>query len=510
MSVQFGSVDSDHLSRQVLLDGVSRSDLIIDYFMMSYVVRSSATTVRYCIVQDTAKHYLSLSERCNSINRSVPNQSMMSMKSEEEEKERWHFNEVCKSYQQYATFHQVKEQGMNRRRERLLSSSKVAAQSNGQPSVESIMQKSFPQDQIETNNQLFCKATIRNQFFLDSVLKHCGAMTSQEARRQQTKVEWATEDQISKVDSVLKSVYRDWSAGGREERSVVYEKLLGALDRHLPLRTDDSASNPPPKVAVPGSGLGRLAFEIYSKGYSSQGSDFSLPMLLASDFILNGCSGQDPHQQFAISPFLSETSNVKSLQDRLRTVIIPDVAAAEVSHDSDLKPDFSMLAGEFLSLYSHFLPGNSLDDDVIESGSNEKFNAVVCSYFIDTAPSLPHYLITIYHMLEKGGLFINFGPMMWHWTGHGTVIPDDVDVAETPFNQGDFISANHKHRTSHLDQRYLQSVDFTWEETRLMILNSGFEFLEEEFDISTRYTSDKLNMKKVQFDCIFFVARKVR
>lgn len=41
------------------------------------------------------------------------------------------------------------------------------------------------------------------------------------------------------------------------------------------------------KVLVPGAGLGRLAYEIASMGYTCQGNEFSLFMLIASNFILN-------------------------------------------------------------------------------------------------------------------------------------------------------------------------------------------------------------------------------
>ena len=39
---------------------------------------------------------------------------------------------------------------------------------------------------------------------------------------------------MSKVDSVLKSAMRDWSDEGREEQAVEYDRLVGALERHLP------------------------------------------------------------------------------------------------------------------------------------------------------------------------------------------------------------------------------------------------------------------------------------
>ena len=41
------------------------------------------------------------------------------------------------------------------------------------------------------------------------------------------------------------------------------------------------------KVLVPGAGLGRLVFEIAVAGFCAQGNEFSLHMLIVSNFILN-------------------------------------------------------------------------------------------------------------------------------------------------------------------------------------------------------------------------------
>ncbi len=42
------------------------------------------------------------------------------------------------------------------------------------------------------------------------------------------------------------------------------------------------------RVCVPGAGLGRLAFEIARLGFSAQGNEWSVHMLLASHVVLNG------------------------------------------------------------------------------------------------------------------------------------------------------------------------------------------------------------------------------
>lgn len=56
---------------------------------------------------------------------------------------------------------------------------------------------------------------------------------------------------MSKIDSVLKSVVRDWSVQGSKERKVVYDRILTALDKYVSLEV---TAEEPPRVAVPGSG----------------------------------------------------------------------------------------------------------------------------------------------------------------------------------------------------------------------------------------------------------------
>ena len=102
-------------------------------------------------------------------------------------------------------------------------------------------------------------------------------------------------------------------------------------------------------------GVGRLAFDITALGYSVQGNDFSLFMLLASDFMLNGGIAT-PENPIMISPFLLETRNVHSTTDPLRIAKIPDVdpytvLSARVNADENEAknmPEFSMAAGEKL------------------------------------------------------------------------------------------------------------------------------------------------------------------
>lgn len=71
------------------------------------------------------------------------------------------------------------------------------------------------------------------------------------------------------IDQVIIHLDRDWGANGHQLRSDLYrEGIVRALWKHM--STDSSeVHRPPPKVLVPGAGLGRLAVEIALQGFRS-------------------------------------------------------------------------------------------------------------------------------------------------------------------------------------------------------------------------------------------------
>merc|ERR1711957_126125 len=86
-------------------------------------------------------------------------------------------------------------------------------------------------------------------------------------------------------------------------------------------------------------------------------------------------------------------------------------------------------------------------------------------------------------------------------------LPGDRDALANNCGDGS-VGAKYQERNKHLDQRYLSSIDYTWEEFRHMVLQCGFEIVEEELCIPARYTTDARSMMKVVYDCSFLVARK--
>lgn len=422
--------------------------------------------------------------------------------------EQAHWDDVCRAYRQYAAF-AVKQFGLNH-------PNRLA----GLPATQqAVLPKHLQYGSAEfvERLKLFKAAAVRNQFCLDCILRHAGEPHSQQAG---SDGKFATEAQLSRVSSVLKSLARDWSSEGQAERDMAYLPILQSVKTYLPNTRKHGA----PKICVPGAGVGRLACELAAANYTVQGNEFSLYMLLASDFILNGpvvTASGDGKQPLSISPWLLETRNVRAATDPLRSVQIPNVdpfamvastrscdddsgddneglamTESKSATDNEVPPrvlprepsnvasgaDFSMAAGDFGSIYS------------VDSEASA-WDCVVACFFLDASPSIIEYLQVVHHMLKPGGILVSFGPLHWHWSGPAMLL---ADGSVPDYNE----------RYSYLDSKYLHSYDFCWEDIAQILVNLDFEVLESRADIPSLYTADQRSMLRSEYRCVHFVARK--
>jgi hypothetical protein len=225
-------------------------------------------------------------------------------------------------------------------------------------------------------------------------------------------------------------------------------------------------------------------------------------MLLASDFILNGPTNLET--KLSISPWLLETRNLHAPTDPLRTVQIPDVdpfemvyssnssttntteaVAADSTQSTDIdqsKNDFSMVAGDFVSVYS-------------ADTEKEQWDGVVACFFLDASPVIIEYLQVMHHMLKPGGYLIHFGPLLWHFSG-------------PPMSLEDATIQDYHKRYSNMDPKFLVAVDFSWDDVQQILVNIGFEIVQCVKNIPALYTADRNSMLFSQYQCIHLVARK--
>ena len=266
----------------------------------------------------------------------------------------------------------------------------------------------------------------------------------------------------SKVKSTLHQLVRDWSAEGAGEREACYGVLLRELAVALPVT---AANVNQQRVLVPGCGLARLLHDAVAAGYAAQGNEFSLQMLFASHVVLNVLAAP---AAVVLHPWVHDPSNHLRPEDMLRGVPIPDVAPGSLSI-ANPGADMSMTAGDFCGIYS--APG--------QAGA---WDAVATAFFLDTAPVALEYLDVIWHALRPGGVWVNCGPLAFHWQGAG--------LGE----EGE-------------DPRYAASLELSWLEMRTAIIRKGFRLVREATTKST-YAANAKSIEKRVFQSIVFTAIK--
>lgn len=265
-----------------------------------------------------------------------------------------------------------------------------------------------------------------------------------------------------RVRSTLVQLARDWSAAGAGERAACYAPMLAALEARWP----DARARRGVRVLNPGAGLGRLVFEAAARGFAAQGNEFSVFMLLVSNFVLNRA---DAAEAYTVHPFVRQNTNVRCAADQLRAVRVPDVlpravcaaaAAAAVEEDGDGSHvlDMSMTAGDFLDVYA--APEHAA-----------AWDALLTPFFIDTAHDVLAYLELFARIVRPGGVWINCGPLLWHF-------------ADAP---GEL------------------SLELTWEELRPLVAAHGFRIVEER-SIDCPYAANPRSLLACTYHAIYFVA----
>ncbi|KAK7481450.1 hypothetical protein BaRGS_00027301 [Batillaria attramentaria] len=253
---------------------------------------------------------------------------------------------------------------------------------------------------------------------------------------------------MDKVKTTIKQFYRDWSEAGREERAACYGPVLTAVEKRFPPDTHDPRSV---NILVPGSGLGRLAHEFARRGYSCQGNEWSLFMLIASNFVLNKCKDTNDYRLY---PWVHQWSNNVRSSHQTAHITFPDVNPSELPDGVN----FSMAAGDFLEVYHS--PG--------------VWDCVSMVFFLDTAHNVVSYVETVWKILKPGGYWINLGPLLYHYSD----VPGE------------------------------SSVELSYEDLRSVICKIGFDIEEEKENVKATYTQNPLAMLQYEYRCVYFVARK--
>lgn len=148
----------------------------------------------------------------------------------------------------------------------------------------------------------------------------------------------------------------------------------------------------------PGAGLGRLARDIaLMTGYSVEANEISIVMAAAAHKLLHGEVSGVIHP-FALDFFTNEVNG----DVRQQEVSFPDKGYTSSIIMSSSSGTLSYTVGDFVETY-------------VKKERRGTFDAIVTCFFIDTASNIYQYLLVIKHALqERGGLWVNVGPLQWH------------------------------------------------------------------------------------------------
>ena len=299
---------------------------------------------------------------------------------------------------------------------------------------------------------------------------------------------------MEKSHSTIRQLYRDWSGEGAMERHKSYEPVLSDLVNLFPLEVRGTT-----KALVPGSGLGRLVYEVCKLGYNVEGNEISYHQLMTSNWILNHLVAG---QSFDLYPFAFTFSNHINRENQMKCVKIPDIHPA-----TDLGPyssgmsapafeRMSMTAADFVILYG-------------DEKNHRKFDAVVTVFFLDTAPNALRYIEVIRNCLKDGGYWINLGPLLWHFEetrgppaergNSGRNSAEEETLAATQ---------NTREREIKLGIEEPGSIELTNEEVLLLVERMGFSIKDSHLQDGCGYIQDPESMLKNLYTVSHWVARK--
>lgn len=355
-----------------------------------------------------------------------------STEEEEERLEREHFWKIINAFRYYGT---SMHERVNRTERQFRS-------------LPANQQKLLPQFLLHLDK--IRKCIDHNQEILLSIVNDCIHMFENKEYGEDGngKIMPASTFDMDKLKSTLKQFVRDWSETGKAERDACYQPIIKEILKNFPKeKWDPSKVN----ILVPGAGLGRLAWEIAMLGYACQGNEWSFFMLFSSNFVLNRCSEINKYKLY---PWIHQFSNNRRSADQIRPIFFPDVDP----HSLPPRSNFSMTAGDFQEIYSEC----------------NTWDCIATCFFIDTAHNVIDYIDTIWKILKPGGIWINLGPLLYHFENLANEL----------------------------------SIELSYEDIKNVVLQYGFQVEVEKESVLSTYTVNDLSMMKYYYECVLFVVRK--
>lgn len=220
----------------------------------------------------------------------------------------------------------------------------------------------------------------------------------------------------SNAFSSITQTCREWSDYCNFEREFLLSRIAGILGKAFN-GIDPMDLN----ILNPGCGSGRLIADLADRGCSSRGIENSFSMIMISMYILN--TNIEP-KSIVLFPYIHQSSHLAHRSDQLLGINIPDFDSMRLLNKTG---SMTVSYGSFIDCFG---PNENINcsneyscsqDMLIERAKMHKSqDVIVTNFFIDTASNILNYLQSINHCLKTNGIWINYGPLLYHFERDGT------------------------------------------------------------------------------------------
>jgi hypothetical protein len=277
-----------------------------------------------------------------------------------------------------------------------------------------------------------------NQAFFNSLVRFSGSVSQFQVKTFPESLD--PEELIPysvRVRHLLPALAREWTSDGDVERKQSFGLISELVGKYL-----QSKSN----ILVPGASLGRLSHELATLEHQVTAVEDDLLKSVTYQFLRSASTA-------CFYPYILNTCNRRNPEDHAVALKFPDDAEIIKSPVNYVTDDFFQWATE----------------------SEQKFDAIATSFFLDACDTSIVKLTKIFSLLLKqGGVWINFGSLQY---------------------EGDVRRDGHVYEASA-------------EEVLMVVSKCGFELLEHGF-VKTSYMANPRSLMFSEHDALFFVARKM-
>jgi carnosine N-methyltransferase len=248
-----------------------------------------------------------------------------------------------------------------------------------------------------------------------------------------------------RLNDALVQIVREWTSEGQSERDQCFKPILEELRAHFPSDHEEVC------VFVPGSGLARLPFEIALDGFQCVGNEQDMFLLFTASFIMNQCTRIN---NYRVYPWLHDLSNRSSMEAVTTPIAFPDINPSQRPSSFH----FQMVPGDFVQVAHQSFEQGTMD-------------AIVTTFFIDSAKNVIEYVNLIYQLLNPGGLWINMGGLNYAYEvfeEQEAFVPLPLDVFKEivkatgfVFLRDELVQCNYGHTRHSMANVELKSSFFT-------------------------------------------------